>query len=170
MGFWIRSLPWGKPRGKRHSVSECGRISEKLCIAKPPSRPKIGVAFFHRPRIRWIQYTVFKVCIQSCRFLAGGAIQKRRIQRIWPVPVGISVGKLSVTDRWKNGVHILECGAYRIKDKPGKVLIFAGLCLCCSRLSREKCSSTPFRNTSENFSPHMLTFCLLYVILPMKPL
>ena len=33
-----------------------------------------------------------KAPIQSWRFLAGGTIQKRMIQRIWPVPVGISVG------------------------------------------------------------------------------
>ena len=41
-----------------------------------------------------------------------------------------------MADRWKRDVRVrhsycenlLECVAYRIKDKPGKVLILAGLC------------------------------------------
>ena len=34
----VRPLPRGKPSDRRHFVSERGRISEKPCITKPPSR------------------------------------------------------------------------------------------------------------------------------------
>ena len=51
-----------------------------------------------------------------------------------------------MADRWKHGVcvwksdceNILECGAYRIKDKLGKVLMLAGLCLCTRDTERKR--------------------------------
>ena len=51
-----------------------------------------------------------------------------------------------MADRWKPGVcvqksdceNLLESDAYRIKDKPGKVSILAGLCLCTRDMERKR--------------------------------
>ena len=51
-----------------------------------------------------------------------------------------------MADRWKPGVcvrksdceNLLECDAKQIEDKPGKVLILAGLCLCIGDRERKR--------------------------------
>ena len=77
---------------------------------------------------------------EECYYLAcaaQGDLEARNIM----VERNLRLAAHVMKNRWKHGVRVrqskcgnlLEYGAYRIKDKPGKVLILAGRCLCVGK-------------------------------------